>query len=318
MTSEHDSPLFVGVDAGGTKTAAWVGDHETIDGLDIRAISEAIGGSANPRVVGFQPAADTIGEVIHQALNDVANDSEGTNQRLARICVAAAGAGRHEEQETLKGMLQKRFPNTRIRVVDDALPVLAAASESITGIALIAGTGSFAWGRNRHGESGRVGGWGPIIGDPGSGYAIALAGLDAVARAIDRRIPPTSMLDAFCHELNLSIPSQIIDRIYDPAMTRRDIAGLSKIVFRAAELGDSSATKILDHAVSELVVHVSSLANRLKLQRGSTLAMTGGILVHQRRLREQLLAALHLFDLKPVVVMNPVAGSLRLAARGSE
>ena len=41
------------------------------------------------------------------------------------------------------------------------------------------------------GRTARAGGWGPLLGDEGSGYAIALAGLRAAARRCDGRAPAT-------------------------------------------------------------------------------------------------------------------------------
>src|ERR671926_137105 len=63
------------------------------------------------------------------------------------------------------------------------------------GVVVIAGTGSVAFGRNEAGEEARAGGWGPIIGDEGSGYFIARAGLAAIMRAHDGRGPATKMTE---------------------------------------------------------------------------------------------------------------------------
>lgn len=51
------------------------------------------------------------------------------------------------------------------------------------GIVVISGTGMIAYGYGPNGESARAGGWGPLLGDCGSGYDIGFEVLKAVARS---------------------------------------------------------------------------------------------------------------------------------------
>jgi N-acetylglucosamine kinase-like BadF-type ATPase len=62
-------------------------------------------------------------------------------------------------------------PGARVRVVHDAHLVLAAGGLD-TGVALIAGTGSVAWGACPDGPDARAGGWGYLLGDEGSATAL--------------------------------------------------------------------------------------------------------------------------------------------------
>ena len=91
-----------------------------------------------------------------------------------------------------------------VRIVHDAVPILAAGSPEGWGVALISGTGSLAFGRDRQGRSCRAGGWGFLFGDEGSGYAIALAGLRAAAQAADGRAPATRLLEGFLERFQRS------------------------------------------------------------------------------------------------------------------
>ncbi|HBK60965.1 MAG TPA: hypothetical protein DDZ84_09250, partial [Firmicutes bacterium] len=70
------------------------------------------------------------------------------------------------------------------------------------GVVVLAGTGSFAVGRGRgsgdaHDRNARGivtrGGWGPLLGDEGSAYAIGLAALRAVALDCDGRGERTAL-----------------------------------------------------------------------------------------------------------------------------
>ena len=55
------------------------------------------------------------------------------------------------------------------------------------GVALIAGTGSVAFGRAADGRTIRCGGWGYLLGDEGSGYAIGRAALRLAPRRFRSR-----------------------------------------------------------------------------------------------------------------------------------
>ncbi len=56
-------------------------------------------------------------------------------------------------------------------------------------------TGSIVYGVNSDGVEARSGGWRHLLADEGSGYGIALCGLQAIARAADGRGIPTQLTD---------------------------------------------------------------------------------------------------------------------------
>ncbi|OYP36736.1 N-acetylglucosamine kinase [Rhodopirellula sp. MGV] len=317
LSANHPT-LIAGVDAGGSKTVSWVGHCNRSENGPVVPIGAGISDAGNPRVVGFETAANAICRSVRLAVRQASEDRTLQADEPERICIGAAGAGRKPEQDELKALIERQFPRSRVFVTDDALPVLAAATPSLSGIVLISGTGSFAWGRNQAGECSRAGGWGSLIGDPGSGFAIAVAGLDAVARAADGRGEATVLVESFCEHFGVTEPLELIEKIYGPEGTRKAIAALSRRVVNAAEDGDPVSIRIVDHAVSELANHVATLNERLDLPAGATLAMTGGILVNETRCREQLIAAIEPMGLSPLVVQDPVAGALRLAALPSK
>ena len=167
--------------------------------MTVRAqiLGRGIAGPGNPRAAGFDVAQANIDAAIDAAF--AAADLPRTT--VAAACFGLAGAGRPDEQQRIAAWARQQRIAERIRVCGDAEPILAAASPENSGIVLIAGTGSLAWGRNQAGETARCGGWGYLLGDEGSGYAIALAGLHAAMRAADGRGPQTDLLAAFMDKL---------------------------------------------------------------------------------------------------------------------
>ncbi|WP_345964448.1 BadF/BadG/BcrA/BcrD ATPase family protein [Streptomyces sp. BRB040] len=81
-------------------------------------------------------------------------------------------------------------------VTSDAVTAHAGALGGRAGVVLAIGTGSVAVGIGADGAYARVDGWGPLLGDDGSGARIGTAGLRAALRAHDGRGPATSLLNA--------------------------------------------------------------------------------------------------------------------------
>jgi len=204
----------------------------------------------------------------------------------------------------------------RIEITTDAESVLAAASPSRVGIALICGTGSFAWGRNDTGRVERAGGWGYLLGDEGSAYGIAVAGLRAASQAIDDRGPGTLLVERFHEHFQATSPFGLIERIYSPSMTRDKIAALAKVVFEAAD-NDEVAAGILQQSARELADCVACVGSKLGFAASQyTLGVTGGVVLSQSRYRDAVVHSLSERSYKPrclELVPQPVLGALLIA-----
>jgi N-acetylglucosamine kinase-like BadF-type ATPase len=175
-----------------------------------------------------------------------------------------------------------------VRLTNDADLVLTALAGG-AGVAVIAGTGSIAVGRNARGTLARAGGWGHIIGDEGSGYTIGRACLQAAARAADGRGPQTLLLDLLMRQWELKHPSDMIDTVYTTEDKAR-IAQLAMSVFAAARAKDTVARRIIAQAADELHRAAIAVCHALDLARTPlSLALAGGLLVNQPAFRTQVL-----------------------------
>ena len=99
-------------------------------------------------------------------------------------------------------------------MIEDAALLLAAGTPDGWGVAVVAGTGSMAFARGTDGRTARAGGWGPLLGDEGSGYALALSGLRAAARAADGRAQATLLTDRLLAACGLSRPEDLVGIVY--------------------------------------------------------------------------------------------------------
>jgi N-acetylglucosamine kinase-like BadF-type ATPase len=219
-------------------------------------------------------------------------------------------------QRTTKASLARQ-----ITIVSDVVPILVAGCDNV-GVALIAGTGSVAYGRAEDGRVARCGGWGYLLGDDGSGFTIGRAALRLALDDLETgRQSHQAITASLLDELRLKTVSELISAIYTNPNPRAVIASLAFCVGKAAELGDSAAIEILEDAARELASLAERTAQLLRLDlRTVPLAVAGGVLVGSAVLREAVASELAKSGGRPRVrlVVDPLDGCLRLAVAKSE
>jgi N-acetylmuramic acid 6-phosphate etherase len=303
--------LVLGIDAGGSSVVAWLSRRD--DAGELQRLGQGSAGPANPHSVGWDAALGRIDHAIAGAFAD------GGLPRgpVAALCLAAAGAAREAEQKRLRDWALEHKWAAAVRVVDDAQPVLAAGTPEGWGIVVIAGTGSLVFGRGPDGGTARAGGWGPLLGDEGSGYAIAIEGLRAAVRAIDGRGAETRLVADLLAALKLTAADQLVAAIYDSSRDRAELARLAEFVTGAAEQGDVVANHIFDQAAGALAEQVAVVAKKLQWPVGGfPLALTGGVFTETALVRERLIGDLARRGVGITavqLVLEPVAGAVCLA-----
>lgn len=273
--------IFIGIDGGGTHSTAVAYNGEG------RELARLQGGAGLVRSTAPTAGAAALADLAERVLH-----SAGLAPPATSLCCALAGAGRQEDRIAIAAALQREAIAGRIRIATDAEAAFHDAFGSGPGILLIAGTGSIALGRNTCGSQlTRVGGWGTLLGDEGSGYAIGRAALRACVRMHDGRQGATPLLPATLANLGLAAAEELIH--WGDAATKREIAALAPLVIAAAEDGDDAARAIADEATSELVGHLTTMIRSLAPWREPpTLAFAGGLIAPSRPLRNRLIRAL--------------------------
>lgn len=309
--AERGGPLVVGVDGGGSRCEAVLARATPADGLVV--VGRGRGGAANPLAVGLIAAGANIVAAV-----DEAYAAAGLERRpAAAACLGLAGVGRPAERARVEAWAVGASLAERIEVVTDAELALAGGDPP-WGVALIAGTGSLVIGRSPDGVSARCGGWGPLMGDEGSGHAIAVAALRAVAWMTDGRGPPTDLHTRLTGRFGTTDAAGLVTALARSDLTRRDIAAAAADVVAAADAGDVVAGAIIAAAGEQLAAQVVAVARRLELPAGGyPLRMTGGLATHAPRLRAAVLAALASAGWPPATVAlveDPAAAAARIAA----
>jgi N-acetylmuramic acid 6-phosphate etherase len=300
---------ILGIDGGGTHCHVLLA---VVEKGAARSVGRGEGGPSNVTAEGPSAAFAEIDRAVEQAFTN-ANLPRGP---VGAACLGLAGAGRAEAQAVVRKWAKRiRLANSIEVVGDVALPV--ALLPDNCGVVVVAGTGSCVWGRAADGRTARAGGWGPILSDEGSGYAMVLAALRAITRAEDRRAAASSLADRLLQRMGLRDATQLAAAIHGGEWDRARLAAMAEEVIRAADEGDDVATEIVSQGAADLAGCIAAVIGSLPLPRdGVSLALAGGLLLNAATYRDRMLMQLKSRDIRPGLVLavsEPAEGALRIA-----
>ena len=301
------SILIVGVDGGGSKTKVIVADEHG------RELATATGPGSAVKPGEAAHSADVISQVVREAL--AACDRAGETPSV--LCAGLAGAGREGERMAVREALVRLEVADLVMVEPDAQIALEDAFADGPGILIVSGTGSSCFGRSPSGAFARCGGWGPNIGDEGSGAWIGKKALSVVTAAVDGREPDTTLLPAILTALELEDSDGLIP--WAAHATPAALARLASTVITVAATGDQRANTILAMAAEELVTHVRALARQLFVDERASIpvALAGGLMERGSFLRKlvehRLKSAVPSATVRAEPVV-PARGAVRMAA----
>ncbi|HEX6970678.1 MAG TPA: BadF/BadG/BcrA/BcrD ATPase family protein [Limnochordia bacterium] len=304
-----EGTYVLGIDSGGTKTAAWCADAAG------HVVGDARGGPANRFTVDPERLARTVRDVISGALPPAPRPVP-----LSIVCVV--GPAGQEVVERVSGELARAGTLARPPVVirpPEPEAGLVTVTPHRSGVSIVAGTGSSAWGATADGREWFTGGWGAWYGDEGSGYWIVREAIRRAAQAEDGRGPATVLVDRFCRELGVSRLRDGVGELYRGRFQARDrVAAWCPIVADAARGGDAVAAAVWRQAATELGLHAAACAEALAFTEPVPCACSGGLFRARDLLWEPLCAELRRRAplLVPVIApYEPVAGAVLLALR---
>lgn len=305
--------LLLGIDGGGTSTAAWLADEAGI------VLGRGEAGPSNVKAVGLEPGLAALDAAVDAAFADAGLEPSPVEV----ACLGLAGFDRPADRGHLREWNAARLGARRLVLINDADLVLAAGTPEGWGIALIAGTGSIAVGLGPDGRRARAGGWGHLFGDEGSAYAVAIEGLRLTACRADGRGPkqPDFLTRPLCRALDVAEPADLVTAVYGRGLDRAALAGLAPVVIEAARAGDGPAAAVVSRAARDLVRLVHTVAGSLGFGESSLppLALAGGFLLGCGMLRDLVHQRLSRWGRDDRVaaseVPEPVAGAVLLARR---
>jgi glucosamine kinase len=294
-----------------------------VDGGQTALRMAVVEGCVPGRVVevgGFTHATGDESLAVAAAVSDAVAALE-LDGGVTRICLGLTAAPATQElRSQLAGLLAERLGGAHVALGPDMVTAHAGALDGAPGVVVAAGTGAVVLGLGADGTAHRADGLGYMLGDDGSGFAIARAGLRAALRAHERRGPATALQEsaaAFFGPLD-ELPSRVRTSTSPVAA----VASFTPQVAAAARAGDEVAARIWREAAGSLVETTIAVVRRVfrdasaasvAVSHAGRLFDAQDLLLEpfKRELAERCAEARHV---EPIG--DPLAGAARLVDRG--
>ncbi len=300
--------VYLAVDAGGTKTECVLADDE-------RVLARCAGENVKIMNVGAPEATARL----RRLLEETSARAGVPLYLVTRACMGLAGISSEGVRAWAEAALGEVLTGEVMLTGDEEIALEAAFGQD-SGVLVIAGTGSHVVGRCSDGSRFTAGGWGPMLGDEGSGHWIGQEGIRSGLRALDRGVPSLLL-----REINALWGIHSIGALVAKANSRPrpDFAVLAEAVARCAAQGDGLARSVLERAGQELAAQVAMVLSRMRAGScaaadTSRVAYTGSVLGRIGAVHEAMAAALRQQHPDTVVdarATSPIEGALARARR---
>lgn len=287
--------FIAGIDGGGTHTRIELRD------LENRLICRGEFGPFN---------LNSIGETAFRMLLRQVFDWCGDMGQCARLCIGAAGISNPNVSRIFCEELENAGFQGTCKLCGDQEIALRGAMDG-PGVALIAGTGSICFGKNVAGVTARSGGYGHLIDDEGSGYALGRDVLSSAVRTIDGRIENPGILHAVLDRLEGG-PEKIVPFVYSPETDKSAIAKFSYIALELVDRGDPEALEILHRGARELSALVRAVQKQLEMPQ-CRIALLGGLLAAENPYRRVVAEELSCLGTVIAPAHNALWGAAQMA-----
>ena len=272
--------LYLAIDAGGTKTVCCVANEE-------RELARVSCGTVKLMRVSEDAATERLVGLV----TDTAETAGVSLKNVVRTCVGIAGLSIPEVRLWAEKTL-KRTVGGELFLCGDEVIALDAAFAGGAGMLVMAGTGMNVMGRAADGTVYSAGGWGPALGDEGSGYWIGQEGVKAALWGLDRGMQG-KLLAAIQEAWGADTVGDVV--AVGNLRPGPDFAALAPVVAWCAEEGDELAEAVLTRAGEELAEQVELV--RLKMEESGEagvvgVAYTGSVLERIGAVRKSMVRAL--------------------------
>ncbi|MDP6794644.1 MAG: N-acetylmuramic acid 6-phosphate etherase [Verrucomicrobiota bacterium] len=209
------------------------------------------------------------------------------------VAIGMAGARTEADKQRLRRAAARAWPSAALHATHDLETALAADTRLTTAhrVLVLSGTGSCCYGQSPDGTTAKLGGWGHILGDKGSGYEIGLRALRACVFYLDRDGRWSALGQRLLRRLQLNSPETLIEWVAHS--DKAEVAGLAEEVFAAWAKRDKIARDILDGAADSLTRDACACARKLAGKaKPVRFLLAGGVLLNQPRFAAKVAKAI--------------------------
>jgi len=273
------------IDGGGSKTSLQVLNSklEVVDLEYEGGINQArVAGPTNISDVGFEKTKETLRSLLSGlTIGPEKQELKGIKKK-SLICGLAGLTSNADKAPLLKEMFESfGFESARIDLSSDV--ELAKQLIDQQGAILIAGAGSICFSKVAGIEK-RIGGYGYILGDEGSGFYVGKLALNEAFQSAFERGEPFILTAKMSSQLNVESITDAIKAFYtDKTIAKADVAKLAPLVFEGAfKQNDQRCKAIVAKCATKLADHLS------RAVQGSTQAhfpvyLIGGIFKNENK-----------------------------------
>ncbi len=252
--------IYLGIDGGGTKTRVIIqADDEEPRYSEFPISLKVHKGS-------YAASAEALKHIISEAAETYRGGASrplGLSSPLS-IALGLSGMSNLKDQEKLKRAIQAlpEGREARLHIESDAtLTLKSVLAEGEEGILLISGTGSVVFYQPLGGPARRLGGWGPLLSDEGSGYQIGLRALRQYINVLDGIFPR----DAFSEAIEARLAAYGVEPI-PRSITARAQADVPFVASFAQDAFETAPhLKPIQDLIHEELVNLVTLIFRLFL-----------------------------------------------------
>jgi N-acetylglucosamine kinase-like BadF-type ATPase len=307
---------FLAVDGGGTKTDV-VCANENGD-----VIGRGVSGPTNITTTSVGAASFNLIEAIRQSIESLPiEEAELGEKEFPILVMGLAGLDSSKEYEEAYKVFSQAIAHYNIKkliLVNDSLIALENGSNKPNAVILISGTGSNCFGRNEAGQTAKTSGVGFLLADQGSGYAVGRRVLREAVKSYDGRTEKSLLEGLVCEYFKISSIGELKNEVYNPLLTKVEVANLSYLCSKAYEQGDNIARDIFEKTVNEIITMVSTVVDKLELADKDFDCVFSGAVTQIPFIKESVSAILqekytHVAPVFPGG--DPVFGALKIAMR---
>lgn len=257
----EEMAYIIGVDSGGTSTKAAAYD---LNGQLLKEVKTGFGNLLNNTNQALVNLRESL-MLLFEALGE---------ENCELIVLGVAGVDSGGFRETIERDLSQFSPE--LVILNDAWMAHYALLNGQDGCLVISGTGSIVIGKFE-GNEGRVGGYGNLLGDEGSGYGIAQKLIKATLNAYDEGRKLSTLEQQLLKRGNFESVFDLVKFVY--ASSKDQVADLSMVVVEGAQNDDAQALEILEKTGRELADQVVLLVKKLGMEKAPKVAVTGSVLL---------------------------------------
>lgn len=264
--------LFAGYDGGGTKTACVLADENG------RLLGTGIGGPSNYLYCGKELAAASVREATSQAFAQA-----GLEVRPLKAAYMASAAILLQHGDYHVPFFSTCIDAETVICESDIYPIWYGAASGKPAVVSIAGTGAITY-VCRNDEFIRVGGWGPLLGDEGSGYDLGFHALRTACRMADGRVEAdTAFVDALFGQFDVHTPRELLVAL-NRGDTRSKVASAAYTVSQLYAAGNQTAAQLLDYCAEEIALAVTTAVSKDPSGEVLPLVLSGSLVRPERPL----------------------------------